>query len=85
MPDLSREDAFLAVIDNVKLSGTIKIIKTSELWCSNRSSDQTHPCSCGVGGELLMIDGSHLSVRGATLFARNMLHHPQLVELCVKH
>lgn len=77
-PDFSREDAFLAVVKNMDLPHNFQIIKTSDLWCLNRTKNETYPCAFANKNELLMIDGRHLSARGAKIFGQNMLVHSVL-------
>jgi hypothetical protein len=78
VPDFAREERFLAVAAAVGLPDNFRIIKTSDVWCSARQASEDHPCAFAIGDEMLMTDGGHLSVKGARIFARNMLLQPGL-------
>ena len=83
-PDFTREDEFLKVLDKIIIPSNFKVVKTSEIWCLNRASDNNYPCSFALNNKLFMIDGGHLSILGAKLFAQNMLFHPLLKPLFSK-
>jgi peptidoglycan/LPS O-acetylase OafA/YrhL len=83
-PDFTREDEFLKVLDKIIIPSNFKVVKTSEIWCLNRASDDNYPCSFALNNKLFMIDGGHLSALGAKLFAQNMLSHPLLKSLFYK-
>ena len=72
-PDFSREDTFITVVNKIGLPANFRIIKTSDVWCVNRTSDESHPCSYSINNELLMTDEGHLSVRGSKIFGKNMI------------
>jgi SGNH domain (fused to AT3 domains) len=80
-PDFSREDAFLHIVENMVIPSNFKIIKSSEIWCLNRATGDKQPCSFVNKGEIMMIDGGHLSARGSKIFGKNMISHPGIEHL----
>jgi peptidoglycan/LPS O-acetylase OafA/YrhL len=80
-PDFSGENAFLGLVDKIGPPSSFTIIKTSDMWCLNRTLDESYPCSYVQNDELLMTDAGHLSVSGSKIFGRNMINHSALKSL----
>jgi hypothetical protein len=69
-PSYAREDKFFDLVSRLIIPKNVRIIKTSDYWCSRETSDG---CLSFPESQILMADEDHLGLKGSEIFGSNFV------------